>query len=220
MAKKAEKKSKKGGGSLLLSVALGAALAAGAGYYVTHKEEVDREAKKKIDELAKLFKETRAQVEPKVREVWGVVSKEAVEKYMDVRGALLHALEDERVQNAGEMLRENYDSIVEAVVSNAKKSGLLDAATQKKLEKLFKMDWEKVKEVMMTGAQVAAEVAKKSAKSAKKTVKKAAKDVKSKKKAPKKSTATRKRAAKKSAPKKKSPRKPASKPAKKTGKKR
>jgi len=41
------KKQKGGGGGLFLSMALGAALAAGAGYYATHKEEVDREAKKK-----------------------------------------------------------------------------------------------------------------------------------------------------------------------------
>jgi len=214
------KKQKGGGGGLFLSMALGAALAAGAGYYATHKEEVDREAKKKIDELAKLFQETKSQIEPKVRKVWGEVSKESVAKYMDVRGALLHALEDEKVKNAGDLVRDNYDSIVESIVSSAKKSGLLDNETQKKLEKLFKMDWDKVREVMMTSAEVASVVAKKGVKKAKKAVNKATHEVKSKKSATKKKPA--KKVAKKSTTKKTAipkKRKPVKKAAKKVAKK-
>ncbi len=172
---------KGGGGVLLLSVALGAALAAGAGYYATHKEEVDKEAKKKIDELAKLFKESRDQIEPKVREVWGVVSKESVAKYIEVRAALVRALEDERVKNAGVIVKDNYDMIVESIVAGAKKSGILDSATQRKLEKLFKTDWDTVKDVMMTGAEVASSVAKKGIKKAKKEVNKVAKQMQSNK---------------------------------------
>lgn len=179
--KKTKKREKGGGGALLLSVALGAALAAGAGYYATHKEEVDKEAKKRIDELAKLFAESRRQIEPKVREVWGVVSRESVEKYIDLRAALLKALEDERVKNAGVIVKENYDAIVESVVAKAKKSGMLDAATQRKLEKLFKTDWNVVKEVMVTGAEVAAAVTKKGINKAKKEVKKMSKQMKAKK---------------------------------------
>ena len=178
---KVKKEEKGGGGALLLSVALGAALAAGAGYYATHKEEVDKEAKKKIDELAKLFKESRKQIEPKVREVWGVVSKESVAKYIELRAALVRALEDERVKNAGVIVKDNYDMIVESIVASAKKSGVLDAATQRKLEKLFKTDWDTVKDVMMTGAEVASSVAKKGIKKAKKEVKKVAKQMQAKK---------------------------------------
>lgn len=194
---------------MFLSMALGAALAAGAGYYFSHKEEVDREAKKKINELAKLFKETRAQVEPKVREVWGIVSEETIAKYMEVRGALLHALEDERVQNAGDLLKSNYEEIVENIVKSARKSGILDAATEKKLEKLFKTDWEKVREILVTGAEVASTVATKSAKHAGRAAKKAVKKATAKKKTtrkPVKQTArkttkkvTRKKPAKKTA---------------------
>jgi len=185
---KVKKEEKGGGGALLLSVALGAALAAGAGYYATHKEEVDKEAKKKIDELAKLFKESRDQIEPKVREVWGVVSKESVAKYIELRAALVRALEDERVKNAGVIVKDNYDMIVESIVASAKKSGVLDAATQRKLEKLFKTDWDTVKDVMMTGAEVASSVAKKGIKKAKKEVKKVVKQVNTKKKTVKKVT--------------------------------
>lgn len=223
MAKKKSiaKKQKGGGGVLFLSMALGAALAAGAGYYVTHKEEVDREAKKKIDELAKLFKETRAQVEPKVRKVWGDVTEETVAKYMDVRGALLHALEDERVQNAGELLKGNYEEIVETIVKSARKSGILDAATEKKLEQLFKTDWSKVKEVLMTGAEVATSVATKGAKkagrAAKKAVRKATKKPAAKKTGSKRKTV--KKVAKKK-PVKKTVRKVTKKTARKTAKKK
>jgi hypothetical protein len=203
------KKEHGGGGALFLSMALGAALAAGAGYYVTHKEEVDREAKKRIDELAKLFKETRAQVEPKVRKVWGDVTEETVAKYMDLRGALLDALEDERVQNAGELLKGNYEEIVENSVKSARKSGILDAATEKKLEKLFKTDWNKVKEVLITGAEVATSVATKSAKQAGRAAKKAVKK------------ATRKPAAKKTGAKRKTAKKVTKKkPTKKTTRKK
>ncbi len=206
MAKKTTKTSeeqKGGGGALLLSMALGAALAAGAGYYATHKEDVDKEAKKRIDELAKVYKETRAQIEPKVREVWGAVSKESVAKYMDLRGMILDAMEDERVQNAGVLMRENYESIVENVVQQAKKSGILDAKMQKKLEKIFKTDWEKVRETVMTGAEVASSMAKKGMKKARKEVKKTSKQVNAKravKKPVKKAKKTVKKAASKAKP--------------------
>jgi len=167
----------------LLQLALGAALAAGAGYYAAHKEEVDREAKKKIDKLAKMFRENRPEVEKRVKKVWGEVNKEAIATYMDLRGKLLHELEEENLKKHGKMLKEQYDKIVDEVVKHAKKSGVLTPDVEKKLADLFKMDWNDVKkllmELMMIGAKKTARMVRKvkvskQVRKVKKTVKKAA----------------------------------------------
>ena len=132
-----------------MKLALGAALAAGAGYYFTHKEEVDKEAKKRIDRLAKLFEEKRPAVEKKVREVWGEVSKEAVATYMDLRGHLLHELEEENLKKRGKMLKENYEKVVDEVIKRARKSDLLTPETEEKLREVFKMDWVQVRAMLV-----------------------------------------------------------------------
>ena len=197
--KSTPKKKQQKGGIIFLSM-IGAALAAGAGYYATHKEEVDREAKKHMDQLAKLYKEKRPQVEKRVQEVWGDVSDETVATYMDVRGAVLHALEEENLEKTGKLLRKEYDKLVEVAVKQARKSGLLDKDIEKKLEKLFKMDWKEIQKVMEKSAKTVA-------KTATKEVKKAVKNAtKAKKKTPAKKTATKKKpVAKKKAPAKKKP---------------
>jgi hypothetical protein len=149
----------------LLKLALGAALAAGAGYYYTHKEEVDKEAKKRIDLLAKLFKEKRAEVERRVNKVWGNAGKDAIATYMDLRGQVLHALEKENLKKQGKMLKENYDRIVVDIVKSARQSGVLTPDVEKKLAELFKMDWNQVKNVLKdlltAGAQKTAQFVRK-----------------------------------------------------------
>ncbi|MBU0667985.1 hypothetical protein KJ835_02570 [Patescibacteria group bacterium] len=197
-----KKASPKHGGGMLLSIALSAALAAAAGYYATHKQEVDKEAKKRIDQLAKAYKETRPKVEKRVKEVWGEVSDEAVAVYMDVRGLVLHSLEEENLKKTGKMLRAQYDHVVEAAVEEARKSGLLNKDIEKKLEHLFKMDWKEVQAILGKSAKRVAKVAQKEAK---KMVKNVAKK-------------TAKRPVKKPAPKK-AARKPARKVVKKAVKK-
>ncbi len=211
--KKTQKKTpeKKGGGALFLTVTLGAALAAAAGYYATHKEEVDKEAKKHMDQLAKAYKENRPMVEKRVREVWGDVSEEAIATYLDVRGAVLHSLEEENLEKTGKMIRKQYDQIVETVVKEARKSGVLNKDVEKKLEDLFKMDWKEISAILGSSAHKVAGVATKE-------VKKVVKDVK-KKKAARKAPGKKTSAKKKPAPK----RKPAAKkraPARKTAAKK
>jgi|GEM_PF-2100973 len=184
-------------GMPLLQLALGAALAAGAGYYFTHKEEVDKEAKKKIVEFAKSFHEKRAVVEKKVAEVWGETSKEAVAMYMDLRGQLLKELKEENLKKRGKMLKDQYDKVVDDVIRRARKSELLTPEMEEKLAGIFKMDWAQVQKMLMgmvtAGAKKTAGIVKnikvarkvkavrktvtKAAKSAKKTVKKAPKKV-------------------------------------------
>lgn len=132
-----------------LSLALGAALAAGAGYYFTHKQEVDKSAMKKIDQLAKLFKEKRVVVEKRVKEVWGETSKEAIAVYMDLRGHLLHELEEANLQKRGKMLKEHYEKIVDNVIAKARATDLLTPEMEDKLADLFKMDWDQVQKILM-----------------------------------------------------------------------
>ncbi len=195
-----KKSHKGGGGPLLLSLALGAALAAGAGYYATHKDEVDREAKKRIDQLAKLFKETRSEVEKRVMQVWGEVSHEAVATYMDARGALLHLLENEMVSETGKLVQKNYYAAVDTVVRKARKAGVLTPDLEKALGDLLKMDWKDVQKIFESGMKMVQSAAKQAGKTAKKSEKKAPKKTAGKavrrvKKTAKKA-ATKKRSAK------------------------
>lgn len=144
--KKTTKKSK---GFPLLKFAASAALASYAGYfYFTHKEDVDNEAKKRIHELAKKMKESKKKVEERVEEIWGDVNEEAVAKYLDIKGHLLHALQEEELERKGRILKEKYDDLVDDVLDAAKKKGVLDAKMQKKAAEMLKMDWEVVKKVV------------------------------------------------------------------------
>jgi|WetSurMetagenome_2_1015567.scaffolds.fasta_scaffold136134_2 hypothetical protein len=136
-------------GMPLLQLALGAALAAGAGYYFTHQEEVNNEAKKKIEEFAKMFHEKRAVVEKKVAEVWGEKSKEAVAMYMDLRSQLLKELEEENLKKRGKMIKTQYEKIVDEVVRRARKSELLTPEMEEKLAEVFKMDWTQIEKMLM-----------------------------------------------------------------------
>jgi hypothetical protein len=168
----------------LFKLALGAALAAGAGYYATHQEEVNREAKKRIEVLAKLFKENRPMVEKKVAKVWGKVSTEGIAVYLDLRGQLLHALENENLKKNGKMVKAQYDKLVEDVLKKARKSGILTPAIEARLAEVFKTDWKDVSKVLidllMTGAQKTAKIVRKArvagkARAVKRNVKAAAK---------------------------------------------
>lgn len=204
----AQKQSKKGGGGLL-SFALAAALATAGGYvYATHKDEIDREAKKQIDHLAKMFKESKKDIEKRVNKVWGQVNKDAVKTYLDLRSQLLHALDNENLQKQGKMLQGHYNKLVEDIVKNARKAGYLTPDIEKKLNELFKMDWKQVEKMltklmnegskragqMMRDAKVSGKV-----KAVKKNVMKAAKTAK---KSAGKAVKEAKKVAKKATPKK------------------
>jgi len=200
-------KKKGGGGGLLLSVALGAALAAGAGYYATHKEEVDKEAKKRIDQLAKIYKENRPQVEKKVRDIWGKVTDEAVANYMELRAAVLKSLEEENLEQTGKVLREKYEDIVDSVIASAKKSGVLNRVTEEKISKMFKQDWQKIGKALMENASKLAKTAKSKVNAARRGAAKGKKAVVNKKKPSAKKTAAKKpvkKVTKKATPRKKS----------------
>lgn len=170
-----------------LTMALGAALATAAGYmYVTHKEEIDKEAKKRIQQLAQLFHQTKPQIEKRVKQVWGEVSKNGIATYLDLRGMLLHALENEAVAKKGQMLKKSYDEIVDKVIASARKSGMLTPEIEKKLTDTFKMDWDEVQKVLtdvvIMGASKTASAFKKmnsskQAKAARKAVTKAAQKI-------------------------------------------
>ncbi len=139
---------KKSGGSLL-GMALAAALASSAGFmYVTHKEKIDREAKKQVEHLAKLYKESRPEIEKKVKHIWGEVSKNGVSGYLQVRSMLLHAMEDENFKKGEKMVRREYEKLVDKVMERAAKKFHLPSELEEKLSKVFKMDWSDVQETM------------------------------------------------------------------------
>ncbi len=136
-------------GFSLFKLVLGAAVATGAGvYYATHKDEVDTMAKQQAAKIAKLFHESKDQVEKKVKEVWGQVNDEAIKKYEDIRMSILAAMEAENLEKHGAMIQKRYEEIVDKAISKAKKAGMIDAGIEKKLEKIYKRDWSGVNKVM------------------------------------------------------------------------
>ncbi len=163
----AQKHDHKKHGFSLFRLVLGAAVATGASYYyVTHKEQVDDAAKKKINELAKKLNESKVVVEKKVAKVWGKVSKDAVLKYVEVRKMILENLQAENLEKHGNMLKQRYEQIVEKAIKSAKKSGILTPEVEQKLERLYKMDWNDIKRVM----EIVFQEAKKAAGNVKKAV--------------------------------------------------
>jgi hypothetical protein len=138
-------------GFSLFKLVLGAAVATGAGiYYATHKDQIDKAAIKKIDELAKMLYESKAVVEKKVEKAWGKVSRDAVQKYGEIRNTILENLQAENLEKHGAILKQRYEQIVEKVIKSAKKSGILTPDVEKKLEQLYKLDWNDIKKVMDT----------------------------------------------------------------------
>jgi hypothetical protein len=102
---------------------------------------------------AKMLEETKKDIEKRVKVVWGEVSKEAVEVYTDLRSAILESLEEENLHETGQLLRAKYDEIVNNVVKQAKKAGILTPDVEKRLEKLFKSDWPQLRDVLIKIAQ-------------------------------------------------------------------
>ncbi len=151
---------KKGGALPLLEFALGAALAGAAGFmYVTHKEDIDREAKKRIDQLAKLYKETKPEIEKRVKQVWGEINKNTIATYLNLRSMLLHELQAENMAKRGKMLQKNYENIVDSVSKSARKSGMLTPAMEKGVGQMFKMDWKSVEKMLTSAVMMGAQKA-------------------------------------------------------------
>jgi uncharacterized protein HemX len=189
---------KKGGHGLLLTLALGAALAAGAGYYATHKEQVDSAAKKKFNQLAKMYRETKKRVEKRVEEVWGDVSDETVATYLDIRSAILQSLEKENLKKTQAAVQKKYLKAVDDVLERARKAKWLDKKMEKKLESIFKGDWDEIKVILGDIAEEAGKGAHKAAESVGKYAKKQGSNI---------SRATKKSTSKKAAGKKTTSRK-------------
>lgn len=142
----------------LLRLALGAALGASAGYmYIAHKEDIDREAKKRVDQVAKMFYQSQVEIEKRVKKIWGEVSKNTIATYLDLRGMLLHQLQTQNPGKTGAMLKKQYDQIVDNVIASARKSGLLSPAIEKGIAEMFKLDWKDMEKMltklMITGAR-------------------------------------------------------------------
>ena len=142
--------SKKSPESFLMKLALGAALAASAGYaYFSHKEEIDAEAKKRIEQLAEIFSQSKKEVEKRAKQVWGEANKEAIAKYLDIRAHLLHALENEEWHQKGKIVKQRYDALVDMVVKKARTAGFLQMEDEKNLASVLKADWNLIEKTMI-----------------------------------------------------------------------
>ena len=190
---------KKGGALPILEFALSAAVAAAAGFvYMSHKEDIDKEAKKRIDQITKFYKQSKPEIEKRVKKIWGEVSKSTVGMYLDLRSSILHEIDERDLVHKGKILKKHYDEIVEDVVEMARKKGWLNPEMETQLAEMFRMDWDKVQKTvehaMMVGAHKTAMALRKI--KVERAVKKVNKHIK-------KSVAKKPSSKKKSAPKKK-----------------
>ncbi len=139
----------KNSGKFLLAGVLGAVAGAIGGLLLAPKsgketrEDIARMAKEISDQLKNEASTTSA----RVKEVFGVASDEAKQKYMEIRDSLFAKVA--AVKSAGEEIdKERYAQIVDDVVESFKSD--LEGAKSgvKKMSEQMKKDWLKVKKAI------------------------------------------------------------------------
>lgn len=140
----------KSAGKFVLAGLLGAVAGAIGG--LLFAPQSGKETREDIAELAnKITKQVKTGVtetKDKVKEVFGNVSEEAIEKYKEIRSMIVDKVA--ALKTVGnEINKEKYSEIVDKVVDefrddfNATKNGAVKMASQ------MKKDWEKVKKALV-----------------------------------------------------------------------
>lgn len=100
---------------------------------------------------AKLSKQVKTGVEEteeKVKEIFGTANKAAVDKYKEIRTAVIDKIA--AVKSAGQEIdKEKYSMIVEDVVNEFKDDLSATKSGATKMVAQLKKDWEKVKKVLV-----------------------------------------------------------------------
>ncbi len=121
----------------LLLGAIGGALA-GILYAPKAGKETREEAAKKIKELQKKFSD--AEIERKVKTIFGKVTEETKDIYLNASKAVLERVADLK-KRAGKIDRKKYQKLVDDVVSDVTASAKHSAKTLKLLKDNLVSDW-------------------------------------------------------------------------------
>lgn len=100
------------------------------------------------DGIKKQIKTTVEETESKVIEVFGEVTKEATDKYKEIRTAVIDKVV--ALKTAGnEIDKDKYSVIVEKVVDDFKDDLVASKNSAIKMAAQLKKDWEKIKKVLI-----------------------------------------------------------------------
>lgn len=133
------------GRGVLFGLAVATALAAGIGlFFRTEKgHEVQADVAEKAKELAGRFQEKREDLQEKVTHIFGALSDELEEAYLEVKGKVLADIHS--MKKGTELTQEKFEALVDKTVEqfSQKKEWSKDVAEN--LKSHLKQDWKKIK---------------------------------------------------------------------------
>ncbi|HCU55245.1 TPA: hypothetical protein DIC29_02165 [Candidatus Shapirobacteria bacterium] len=140
---------KKSGGNLFLAGIFGAIAGAIGGLLLAPQsgKETREDIARISKELANKMKTKAVDTKKKVMDVFGETSQAAVDKYTEIRTAVTDKLA--ALKNAGNNIdKDKYGEVVDQVVDGFKDDFKATKAGAKKMAKLLKNDWNKVKSAL------------------------------------------------------------------------
>ena len=124
-----------------LGFAIAMALGASLGILLAPKKgtETQKDISEKAAELAKKFKKTRKEMQESLENIFGEVTKELEENYLELQGNILAAVDD--IKDQAELTEKIYDEIVQDAVEQFSKSKKWSEKSIHSLMKELKKDW-------------------------------------------------------------------------------
>lgn len=125
-----------------LGFAVAVALGATLGVLFAPKEgaETQKDITEKAKELAKSFKKTRKEIQASLENIFGEVTKELEENYLELQGHILASVDE--IKDKADLNQKKYDEIVEDVVKGFSKGKKWTERSIRDLIKELQKDWE------------------------------------------------------------------------------
>ncbi|MEK7672482.1 MAG: YtxH domain-containing protein [Patescibacteria group bacterium] len=127
--------------ALAWSVAAVIATSLGLLYTTEKGKEIREDLSDKAKDLAKGFKKTRENVQEYVKDIWGKVSDELEQSYVEVKSEVMAAVEEAK----DKMDEKKYSRIVDDIVEKYSEGKKWSTSALKKLKDNLKTDWNDLK---------------------------------------------------------------------------
>ncbi len=122
---------------LAIAVALGASL--GILFAPKKGSETQKDISEKASLLAKKFKKSRGEVQESVKNIFGEVTKELEESYLEVHGNILASLDN--IKDEADLTQKKYNEIVQNAVDDLSKDKEWAEKSIKGLIKDLQKEW-------------------------------------------------------------------------------